>query len=64
VAKAAGMSWPTAMAILQLRAGKGGMSAAGLQKCLAVFSRLKRETAQEVVAFQRKRQGAMSAPAD
>lgn len=64
VAKAVGLSWSTAKAVLLLRAGKRGMSAHALEQCLAVFNWLKRETAQEVVEFQRKRQETGSSPAD
>lgn len=55
VVKAAGLSWPTAKAVLLLCAGKRGISRQGLEQCLAVFNRLKRETAQQVVEFQRRR---------
>jgi hypothetical protein len=64
VAKAIGLSWSTAKALLLLRAGTRGMSAPALEQCLAIFNRLKRETAQEVVEFQRKRQQARSSPVD
>ena len=42
------------IAILLLRTGKGGMSAHSLEQCMAGFARLKRETAQQVIEFQRK----------
>jgi uncharacterized protein (DUF2336 family) len=64
VSKAIGLSWPTVRAVLLLRAGKRGVPASVLEQCLAVFNRLKRETAQEVVDFQRQRQQTRpSAPA-
>jgi uncharacterized protein (DUF2336 family) len=55
IARASGLSWLTAKAILLLRSGKGGMSAHSLEQCMADFTRLKRETAQQVVEFQRAR---------
>lgn len=55
IAKAIGLSWLTAKAILLLRAGKRGMSPHALEQCMADFARLKRETAQQVIAFQLKR---------
>jgi uncharacterized protein (DUF2336 family) len=60
IAKAIGLSWPTAKAILLLRAGKGGMSPHALDQCMADFARLKRETAKQVIAFQHKRHQAGS----
>jgi uncharacterized protein (DUF2336 family) len=63
VAKALGLSWATVKAILLLRAGGRKMPAHTLDQCLAVFSRLKRETAQAVIDFQRKRQKAAPTPA-
>jgi hypothetical protein len=62
VAKAIGLEWSTARAVLGLRAGKGGMSKHELDQCLAHFTRLKRETARQVVDFQRKRQMPGAAP--
>jgi uncharacterized protein (DUF2336 family) len=56
VAKAVGLSWSTVKAILRLCAGKGGLSEQSLGRSLSVFSKLKPETAQQVVEFQRKRQ--------
>jgi uncharacterized protein (DUF2336 family) len=61
VAKAVGLSWSTVKAVLRLCAGKNGVSEQSLGRCLAVFSKMKQETAQHVVEFQRKRQS--SAPA-
>ncbi len=55
VAKATGLSWPTVKAVLLLCAGKRGMSSQALDECRTVFNKLKRETAQQVVAFQQKR---------
>jgi uncharacterized protein (DUF2336 family) len=55
VAKAIGLSWSTVKAVLRLCAGKNGVSEQSLGRCLSVFSKLKPETAQQVVEFQRKR---------
>ena len=54
-AKAIGLSWPTAKAVLLLRAGERGMSTPALDQCKTVFDQLSRKTAQEVVEFQRQR---------
>lgn len=63
VVKAIGMSWPTAKAVLLLCAGKRGFSPNALEQRRAVFNRLNRATAQQVVEFQRKRQVERSLPA-
>jgi uncharacterized protein (DUF2336 family) len=63
VAKANGLSWPTVKMILRLCAGKRGMSAHALEQCLAIFNKLKRETAQQVIEFQRTRQPTQPSPA-
>jgi hypothetical protein len=55
VAKAIGLSWSTAKALLLLCAGKRGMTANMLEQCRVVFDKLKRETALQVVRFQQKR---------
>jgi uncharacterized protein (DUF2336 family) len=55
IAKAIGLSWSTVKAVLRLCAGKSGISEQSLGRCLATFSKLKTETAQQVVEFQRKR---------
>ncbi|HTV31410.1 MAG TPA: DUF2336 domain-containing protein [Xanthobacteraceae bacterium] len=62
--KAIGLSWPTARAVLLLRAGQRGMSSHALEQSLVAFNRLKRETAQEVIEIQCKRQKATSSSAD
>lgn len=64
VVKAIGLSWAAAKAVLLLRAGKGAMSEHMLRQSLEIFNRLKRETAQQVVEFQQKRQAAMPSAAD
>lgn len=64
VAKAVGLSWSTVKAVLRLCAGKNGVSEQALGKSLAVFSKLKQDTAQQVVEFQRrKRRAETSQPA-
>jgi len=55
MARAAGLSWPAAKAVLLLRAGDRGLAIHELEQCLASFARLKLKTAQEIVRFQRKR---------
>jgi uncharacterized protein (DUF2336 family) len=58
VVKATGLSWTTAKTILQLCAGKRGVSPHALEQRLGIFNKLKRETAQQVIEFQRKREKA------
>ena len=55
VAKASGLAWSTVKAILLLCADKGGISPRALEQCRELFNKLKRETAQQVIAFQQKR---------
>jgi uncharacterized protein (DUF2336 family) len=55
LAKAAGLSWPAAKAILRMRAGARGISPGELDQCHETFSRLKPATAQQVVGFQSRR---------
>ena len=55
VAKASGLAWSTVKAILLLCADKGGISPQALEQCRELFNKLKRETAQQVIAFQQKR---------
>lgn len=57
--KAAGLSWATARAMLLMRAGGTGLSAADLEQNLASFERLKPATAQELVRFYRLKEAAM-----
>lgn len=59
--KAAGLSWATARAVLLLRAGDAGLSAADMDQNLASFERLKPATAQELVRFYRLKEAAMFA---
>src|SRR5262245_15047982 len=58
IAKAIGFAWNTVKAILMLRAAdKGGLSKHELENCLALFTRLKPETARQVLKFQFKNAG-------
>lgn len=53
VAKAIDLSWPTARAVLNLCAGKGGIAANTLENCRTLYNNMKRETALQVVQYQR-----------
>ncbi len=55
MAKAAGMSWPTAQAILRVRAGARGISPGEIEQCHETFSKLKPAMARQIVEFQVKR---------
>jgi hypothetical protein len=55
MAKAIGMSWPTAKATLRMHAGACGISSREIEQCLGTFSRLKAVTARQVTEFQRRR---------
>jgi uncharacterized protein (DUF2336 family) len=55
LAKAAGLSWYAAKAILQLRAGQQGLSAQESDRNQSNFTKLKSATAQYVVRYQRMR---------
>jgi uncharacterized protein (DUF2336 family) len=55
LAKAAGLSWGAAKAILQLRAGQHGLSPEECERSLSNFTKLKSATAQYVVRYQRMR---------
>jgi hypothetical protein len=55
MAKAVGMSWPTARAILRMRSGARGISPGELEQCLAIFTRLKSSTARQAIEYQNKR---------
>ncbi len=56
VTKAISLSWSATKAVLFLCAGKGGVAADTLERCRTVFNNMKRETALQVVKFQRERQ--------
>jgi len=55
MARAAGMSWPTAKAVLRLRAGARGISPGELDQCQDTFSRLNPATVRQIVDFQKRR---------
>ena len=62
VAKAMDLSWATVRALLQLRAGTGGVSSQVLEQHMTSFMRLKRATALQAIEFLRKRQAAETVP--
>jgi uncharacterized protein (DUF2336 family) len=55
IARAAGLAWRAAKAVLMLRAGGRGIAAHELEQHLASYARLKLNTAREIVRFQRRR---------
>lgn len=60
LAKAAGLSWPTAMQICILRRGPGGLPPLALAAAKRSFERLQTETAQRVMSFYNERHNAVS----
>jgi uncharacterized protein (DUF2336 family) len=56
LAKAIGLSWAATKIILELRSGKVVRSANDIAQCLKAFQRLNPTTAQEIIAFHRKRE--------
>jgi uncharacterized protein (DUF2336 family) len=60
LAKAAGLSWPTAMQICILRRGPGGLPPLALAAARRSFERLQTETAQRVMSFYNERHNAVS----
>jgi uncharacterized protein (DUF2336 family) len=56
--KSVGLNWPTVKTVLQLRSQSRMMSAADVEQCLAAYERLKPQTAELVVRFHSKRNGA------
>jgi hypothetical protein len=61
LAKAVGLSWETTKSILTLAAKKYRRSAADVEKCMAVFERLKEPIARQILEFHRTRGRAGSA---
>jgi uncharacterized protein (DUF2336 family) len=55
IAKTIGLSWLTVKAALLLRAGQRGIPKHELEEYMVSYGHLKRETAQQVAEFQRKR---------
>ena len=63
LARAIGLSWSTAKAMLLLRAGADGVSPADLDRSLNAFSRLRPDTARKALQFLRLRErAAISSP--
>ena len=58
LAKAAGLSWPTAKQICNLRRGTGGLSPHDIEAARQSFERLQPATAQRVVRFYNERRAA------
>jgi uncharacterized protein (DUF2336 family) len=54
VGKAIDLSWPTARSVLNLCASKGSMDAGALERCRSLYASMKRETALQVVKYQRE----------
>ncbi len=59
LAKAAGLSWPTALQVCILRRGPGGLSPLGIEAARRNFERLQTATAQRVVRFYNERNQAV-----
>ena len=57
LARAAGLSWPAAKAILEMRAGRDGLAAHELERSRARFERLTPEAARRFLQFFRHRPG-------
>ena len=55
VSKAIDLTWPTVRAILNLCAGEGGIGAPELERCRSLYNNIKRETALQVVKYQREK---------
>ena len=58
LAKAAGLSWPTALQICILRRGPNGLPQLAIDAARRSFERLQPETAQRVIGFYNERQSA------
>jgi uncharacterized protein (DUF2336 family) len=59
LAKAAGLSWPTAMQICILRRGPNGLPPMAIEAARRSFERLQTETAQRVLSFYNERHAAI-----
>jgi uncharacterized protein (DUF2336 family) len=57
LARSLGLGWPTAKALLQLRAGTIGLSRMEVERALASFERIDRATAEQVMALKRRDRG-------
>lgn len=60
LAKAAGLSWPTALQICILRRGPGGLPPLAIEAARRNFERLQTATAQRVIRFYNERQTAVA----
>jgi uncharacterized protein (DUF2336 family) len=60
LAKAAGLSWPTALQLCIMRRGPGGMPAMAIDAARSKFERLQLVTAQRVVRFYNERHAAVA----
>ncbi len=60
--KAAGYSWATVKALLELRACSCGFTSNNFDECLTSFEGLKRSTAEKVIQLQRLNWKATSRP--
>lgn len=60
LAKAAGLSWSTAMQLCILRRGPGSMPPAAIESARKNYEKLQTETAQRVVSFYNQRRAAVS----
>ena len=58
LAKAIGLGWNTAKAVLLLQAGVKGSSAPELDQCCETFARLHQDTARKAIQFYRLRERA------
>ena len=58
LAKAIGLGWDTAKAVLLLQAGANGTSGPELDQCCETFARLRQDTAQKAIRFYRLRERA------
>jgi uncharacterized protein (DUF2336 family) len=61
LAKAGGLSWPTAKKICTLRRGPGGLPPQAIEAARLNFEKLKTETAQRVIRFYNERHNALGA---
>lgn len=59
LAKAAGLSWPTAKQICIMRRGPGGLPPLAIEAARRSFTTLKSETAQRVISFYNERHAAL-----
>lgn len=63
LAKVAGLSWPTAQFLIEMRDELAGGLSTNIVACKATYARLKPSTAQQVLRFHRMRETTTSEPA-